>query len=63
MAVNGERTVIRFEGDSRPAVLKREEVDRATPRIMTQYGIGKVSRTELGDRRLAQGLARQEETK
>jgi len=63
LAANGERTVIRFEGDSRPAVLKREEVDRATPRIMTQYGIGEVSRTELGDRRLAQGLARQEETK
>jgi S1-C subfamily serine protease len=63
LAANGERTVIRFEGDSRPAVLKREEVDRATPRIMTQYGISEVSRTELGDRRLAKGSARGEETK
>ena len=63
LAANGERTVIRFEGDSRPAVLKREEVDRATPRIMTQYGISEVSRTELGGRRLAKGSERGEETK
>ena len=63
LAANGERAVIRFEGDSRPAVLKREEVDRATPRIMTQYGISEVSRTELGDRRLAKGPAQEGETK
>ena len=63
LASNGERTVIRFEGDSRPAILKRDEVDRATPRIMTQYGISGVSRTEVGDRRLAKGSLRQEETR
>ena len=55
LAANGERTVIRFEGDARPAVLKRQEVDLATPRIMAQYGIGEASRTEVGDRRLAKG--------
>ena len=57
LASNGERTVIRFEGDSRPAVLKRNEVDLSTPRIMAQYGISEVSRTAVGDRRLAQGSA------
>jgi len=55
LAANGERTVIRFEGDARPAVLKREDVDRSTPRIMAQYGISEVSRTEVGERRLARG--------
>jgi hypothetical protein len=55
LAANGERTVIRFEGDSRPAVLKRAEVDRSTPRIMAQYGISEASRTEVGERRLAKG--------
>jgi S1-C subfamily serine protease len=55
LAANGERTVIRFEGDSRPAVLKREEVEQSTPRIMAQYGIREVSRTEVGERRLAKG--------
>ena len=55
LASNGERTVIRFEGDSRPAVLKRNEVDLSTPRIMAQYGISEVSRTAVGDRRLAKG--------
>jgi len=63
LAANGERTVIRFEGDARPAVLKREEVDRATPRIMAQYGIGEVSRTEVGERRLARGSFSREESK
>lgn len=63
LAVNGERTVIRFEGDARPAVLKREEVDRATPRIMAQYRIGEMSRTEVGERRLAQGSFSTEEPK
>jgi len=55
LAANGERTVIRFEGDARPAVLKRKEVDLATPRIMAQYGIAEGSRTDIGDRRLAKG--------
>ena len=63
LAANGERTVIRFGGDARPAVLKRDEVNRATPQIMNQYGISEVSRTGLGDRRLAKGPARQKETK
>ena len=63
LAANGRRTVIRFEGDSRPAVLLREEVDRATPRIMTQYGISEMSRTEVGSRRLAKGSFRAEEGK
>jgi len=63
LEANGERTVIRFEGDARPAVLKREEVDRATPRIMAQYGIGEVSRTDVGDRRLAQGSFSREGSK
>lgn len=57
LASNGERTVVRFEGDSRPAVLKRNEVDLSTPRIMAQYGISEVSRTAVGDRRLAKGSA------
>ena len=47
--------MIRFEGDARPAVLKRDEVDRAAPRIMAQYGINEASRTEVGGRRLAKG--------
>ncbi len=51
----GERTVIRFEGDQRPAVLKKSEVDQVMPRIMTQYGISQPHRTELGGRRLAKG--------
>ena len=57
------RAVIRLEGDARPAVLKREEVDRSTPRIMAQYGIPEVSRTALGSRRLAKGSYSQEEKK
>jgi S1-C subfamily serine protease len=63
LAANGERTVIRFEGDSRPAVLRRQEVDLATPRIMAQYGISEVSRTEVGDRRLARGSFGKDEEK
>ena len=63
LAANGERSVIRFEGDSRPAVLKREEVDRSTPRIMAQYGISEASRTGVGSRRLAKGSYSQEEKK
>jgi hypothetical protein len=63
LAANGERTVIRFEGDSRPAVLKRAEVDRSTPRIMAQYGISEASRTEVGERRLAKGSFAKEEGK
>jgi S1-C subfamily serine protease len=51
----GERTVIRFEGDQRPAVLKKAEVDLATPRIMAQYGITEVSRSAIEGRRLAKG--------
>jgi hypothetical protein len=51
----GERTVIRFEGDQRPAVLKKSEVDRVMPRIMAQYGIKETSRTEVNGRRLAKG--------
>ena len=51
----GERTVIRFEGDQRPAVLKKSEVDRVMPRIMAQYGIKETSRTEINGRRLAKG--------
>jgi len=50
-----ERTVILFLGDQRPAVLKNREVDKATPRLMAQYGIAEVSRTDLGNRRLAKG--------
>jgi len=49
------RTVIFFLGDQRPAVLKNREVDKATPRLMAQYGIAEVSRTDLGNRRLAKG--------
>ena len=49
------RTVILFLGDQRPAVLKNREVDEAMPRLMAQYGIAEVSRTELGNRRLAKG--------
>ena len=51
----GDRTVIRFEGDQRPAVLKKSEVYQVTPRIMTQYGISEAHRTDLGGRRLAKG--------
>ena len=51
----GERTVIRFEGDQRPAVLKKYEVDQATPRIMAQYGITEASRSGVDGRRLAKG--------
>jgi hypothetical protein len=36
-------------------VLKREEVEQSTPRIMAQYGIREASRTEVGERRLAKG--------
>lgn len=62
LATSGERTVIRFEGDARPAVLKREEVERSAPRIMAQYGISEISRTEVGERRLAKGsFAREKE--
>ena len=60
LRANGERVVIRFEGDSRPAVLRRAEVDRSTPRIMAQYGISEASRTEVGNRRLAKGSPREE---
>ena len=63
LAANGERTVIRFEGDARPAVLKREEVEGSTPRIMAQYGIREASRTEVGERRLAKGSFGKEEAK
>jgi len=49
------RTVILFLGDQRPAVLKNREVDEAMPRLMAQYGIAEVSRTDLGNRRLAKG--------
>ena len=63
LAANGQRTVIRFEGDARPAVLKRDEVDRSAPRIMAQYGITEMSRTELGHRRLAKGSYSTEEKK
>ena len=51
----GERTVIRFEGDQRPAVLKKYEVDQAMPRIMAQYGITEASRSGVDGRRLAKG--------
>jgi len=51
----GEHTVIRFEGDQRPAVLKKGDVDKAMPRIMAQYGISEPSRTDVADRRLAKG--------
>lgn len=47
--------MILFLGDQRPAVLKNREVDKATPRLMAQYGIAEVSRTDLGNRRLAKG--------
>lgn len=50
-----ERTVVRFEGEGRPAVLKKAEVEAGMPRIMAQYRIHERSRTELGDRRLAKG--------
>ena len=49
--------------DGRTAVLKREEVDRSTPRIMAQYGITEVSRTEVGERRLAKGSFEKREEK
>jgi len=51
----GNRTVIRFEGDQRPAVLKKTEVDQAMPRIMAQYGISEISRAAVEGRRLAKG--------
>ncbi len=57
LELGGERTVIRFEGDQRPAVLKKKEVDQVMPRIMTQYGISEPKRTDLGARRLAKGSA------
>lgn len=63
LAAGGERTVIRFMGDQRPAVLKKSEVDLAMPRIMAQYGIAEPYRTELLGRRLAQGSTENEETK
>jgi len=56
----GERTVIRFEGDQRPAVLKKSEVDQVMPRIMAQYGISEAHRTELAGRRLAKGSWKKE---
>jgi hypothetical protein len=59
----GERTVIRFEGDQRPAVLKKAEVDLATPRIMAQYGITEVSRSGIEGRRLAKGSYSRTESK
>ncbi|NCY21534.1 hypothetical protein EBX31_06215 [bacterium] len=59
----GERTVIRFEGDQRPAVLKKSEVDQAMPRIMAQYGITEISRTDIAGRRLAKGSYSREENK
>jgi len=59
----GERTVIRFEGDQRPAVLKKSEVDRVMPRIMAQYGIKETSRTEVNGRRLAKGSFSREKAK
>ena len=59
----GKRTVIQFEGDQRPAVLKKDDVDRATPRLMAQYGITAQSRTEVGSRRLAKGSFSKEESK
>lgn len=59
----GERTVIRFEGDQRPAVLKKREVDEVMPRIMTQYGIAEAKRTELAGRRLPKGSWQKEEEK
>jgi len=59
----GERTVIRFEGDQRPAVLKKTDVDQATPRIMAQYGIPEASRAEVDGRRLAKGSFSRTESK
>jgi len=56
----GDRTVIRFEGDQRPAVLKKSEVDQVMPRIMAQYGISEAHRTELAGRRLAKGSWKKE---
>jgi hypothetical protein len=58
-----ERTVILFQGDQRPAVLKNRDVDNATPRLMAQYGIAEVSRTELGNRRLAKGSLQKADSK
>lgn len=57
------RTVILFEGDQRPAVFKNVEVDRASPRLMAQYGITEASRTALGGRRLAQGVSQKKDSK
>jgi len=56
LELGGERTVIHFEGDQRPAVLKKKEVDQVMPRIMAQYGISETKRTALEGRRLAKGL-------
>ena len=60
LELGGERSVIRFEGDQRPAVLKKKEVDQVMPRIMTQYGITQPNRTELGSRRLPKGSYQQQ---
>jgi len=58
-----ERTVILFQGDQRPAVLKNRDVDKAMPRLMAQYGIAEVSRTELTNRRLAKGSFQKADSK
>ena len=60
LELGGERTVIHFEGDQRPAVLKKKEVDQVMPRIMAQYGISETKRTDLGGRRLAKGSFKKE---
>jgi hypothetical protein len=60
LEAGGDRTVIRFEGDQRPAVLKKAEADQVMPRIMTQYGISEAHRTDLGGRRLAKGSWKKE---
>jgi len=60
LELGGEKTVIHFEGDQRPAVLKKKDVDQVMPRIMAQYGISEAKRTELGDRRLAKGSFKKE---
>jgi hypothetical protein len=58
-----ERTVILFQGDQRPAVLKNRDVDKAMPRLMAQYGIAEASRTDLGNRRLAKGSFQKADSK
>ncbi|NDC80083.1 MAG: serine protease [Verrucomicrobia bacterium] len=63
LRAGGERSVIRFEGDQRPAVLKKSEVDLAMPRIMTQYGISETSRSDSDGRRLAKGTYPRTESK